>query len=82
MSKPTEIDFLSRQQIAFFAGLIGTIAVLMLISHNSQANPLVIGFVAYVLSFVISLISRAAGVGIILIGSLLILRGCGMSSGS
>ena len=58
------------------------IAVLMLVSNHSEANPLVIGFVAYVLSFVISLISRAAGVGIILIGSLFILRGCAMSSGS
>ena len=82
MSKPIEIDWQTRQQIAFWAAIFGTIAVLMLTSSNSQTNPLVVGFVAFVLSFVISLLSRAAGVIIILAGSLLILRGCGASSGS
>ena len=79
MGKPIEVDWQTRQQIAFWAGVFGAIASLIAtagIQGEHSFNPLVVGVVGFVVCSVISLISRAVGVIIVLIASGLILRSC------
>lgn len=68
-----------KRTIATFAGILTTITVLMFASNNPHLNLLTVGFLAYVIAFVISLVSRTLGVGIVLVMSLLLLRGCAAS---
>lgn len=79
MSAPIEIDWQTRQQIAFWAGVFGAIAALILASGNTgehQPNPLVVGFISFVVSSVISLMNKGLGGIIIVASSLIILRSC------
>lgn len=74
-----EVGSKVTQQIAGWAGLFGTIAAVMLASNSPGTNMLVVGFIAFAASTVVSLASRGFGVCIILVSCLMILAKCSAS---
>jgi protein-S-isoprenylcysteine O-methyltransferase Ste14 len=78
MSNNIEIDWQTRQQIAIWAGVFGAIAALIATSGGGDQtrNPLVVGCVAFVVSWAMSLLNRAVGVGIIVLSGTVMLKSC------